>query len=73
MRPYFIAAMAGALAFASLTINGCANQAGTPTKAAEGADPAKKTYSQHDLERTGQTTTGAALEKADPSIERTRR
>jgi len=68
MRPYFVAAMTGA--FATLILAGCANQNTTPTKATEGADPGKKTYSQHDLERTGQSTTGAALESADASIRR---
>jgi hypothetical protein len=69
MRTYFFAAMTGALAFATLTLTGCANQNTPPTTASEGADPGKKTYTQHDLERTGQAQTGQALETADPSIE----
>lgn len=73
MRPYFIAAMTGALVFATLTFTGCANQNTPPTTAAEGADPGKRTYTQHDLERTGQAQTGQALESADPSIQAPRR
>jgi len=71
MRYYFFVAGTGALAFAALTFTGCANQ-GTTT-ASEGADPGKSTYSQHDLERTGQAQTGPALESADPSIQGPRR
>jgi hypothetical protein len=69
MRPYFFVAMKGVLAFVTLTFTGCANQNTPPTTASEGADPAKKTYTQHDLERTGQAQTGQALESADPSIQ----
>jgi hypothetical protein len=69
MKSYFFAAMTGTLAFVTLTFTGCANQNTPPTTAAEGANPSKKTYTQHDLERTGQSQTGQALESADPSIQ----
>jgi hypothetical protein len=70
MKRYVLAAMTVALSF--LILEGCTNE---PTvrnarvaRNASNSNPDQDTYSQQDLERTGQVPLGEALEKNDPAI-----
>lgn len=49
----------------TLWMCGCANQAQTSAN----TDPNRSTYTQEDLNKTGQQETGPALEAANPSIQ----
>ena len=70
MKRYVLAAMTVALSF--LILEACTNE---PTvrnaqvaRNASNSNPTERVYSQHDLERTGETQVGPGLEKADPDI-----
>ena len=70
MKRYILAVMSVALSF--LIFEGCTNEptarnAGN-TRGASNTNPNERVYSQQDLERTGETQVGPALEKADPDI-----
>jgi hypothetical protein len=48
---------------------GCANQASTTTTTTTSdADPGRRTYSNQDLNKTGRTQTGEAVQALDPSV-----
>jgi hypothetical protein len=70
MKRYVLAAMTVALSF--LILEGCTNEptarTARNTRGASNTNPSERVYSQHDLERTGETQVGPALEKADPDI-----
>jgi hypothetical protein len=48
------------------TIGGCADQSST---AQSTANPTDRTYNRRDLQRTGENTTGGAVQKLDPSAQ----
>ena len=58
-----------ALTLASVMLSGCATQTTTATTTAPKTDQTmKKVYTREDLRRTGESETGPALEKVDPSV-----
>jgi hypothetical protein len=60
-----------ALALASLTLSGCTTHTHTATTTAPKKDSnLKKVYTREDLNRTGESDTGEALEKVDPAVRR---
>jgi hypothetical protein len=66
MKTSFSFAVVASLAM--FTIAGCANrQSSQPT--ASDTNPASRTYTREDLNKTGRQQTGPALEAADPSVQ----
>lgn len=59
----FLAAMAAVSIF---TLVGCAHERPAPTAA--DTNPAHRTYTREDLNKTGRHQTGPALEAVDPSV-----
>jgi hypothetical protein len=68
MKHHLFAAMIVALSV--FIVPGCANNQPTTAAATANDDPARKTYTQHDLERSGEARPGRALEKIDPDVSR---
>ena len=69
MKRYVLGAMI--VAFSFLILEGCTNEPmarNARDTRASNTNPNERVYSQQDLERTGETQVGPALEKADPDI-----
>jgi hypothetical protein len=66
MKTSFLLAVMGSLGM--FTIAGCANQQPSQATAFD-TNPTARTYTQEDLEKTGQPNTGRALEAADPAVQ----
>jgi hypothetical protein len=62
---YFLAAVM--VAIAVFDFAGCANNQQTTT-ASTSTNPAARTYSGNDLQKTGRQTSGEALQAVDPSV-----
>ena len=59
---------AAIVAVSPLIVAGCANQ--QPSKpAVSDTNPASRTYTREELDKTGRHQTGPALEAADPSVQ----
>ena len=58
----------GFLALAGLALSGCATDTETTTTTAQTDQTKKRVHTQEELRRTGESETGPALEKVDPSI-----
>ena len=58
----------GLLAVAGLALASCATTETTTTTTAETDTTTKKVHTREELRKTGESETGAALEKVDPSI-----
>ena len=56
-------------AFAALVLSGCATD--STTTAAETDQTKKRTHTREELRKTGESETGPALEKVDPSVRTT--
>lgn len=56
------------LAATGLALAGCATTETTTTTTAETDTTRKKVHTREELRKTGESETGAALEKVDPSI-----
>jgi outer membrane biogenesis lipoprotein LolB len=56
------------LALAGFVLAGCATPTTTTTTAAETDQTKKRVHTREELRKTGESETGAALEKVDPSI-----
>jgi hypothetical protein len=57
------------VALSAFTFAGCANNQPTTAAANRSNDnPSRKVYTQHDLERSGESDTGRALQKIDPDV-----
>ena len=57
------------LAVSTLMLSACATSSTTTTATTTEPDPTKKrVHTQEDLKKTGQSETGAALEKVDPAV-----
>lgn len=57
------------LAVATLVLSSCATDTTTTTTTAAETDQTKKrTHTQEELRKTGESETGPALEKVDPSV-----
>jgi hypothetical protein len=54
------------VALASLALSGCATP--TETTTTTETDPTKRVHTQEELKKTGESDTGAALEKVDASV-----
>ena len=68
-RAIFVCAIVSASVIACATTTHPANPKATADKtAADMSTSPKRTYSQKDIERTGQTNVGDALQMLDPSI-----
>lgn len=61
------------LAVAGLVLSGCATDTTTTTTttAAEADQTKKRTHTREELRKTGESETGPALEKVDPSVRTT--
>ena len=59
-----------AVAFISLVLSGCAKDRETMVQATEQTQ--KRTHTQQELQKTGESETGAALEKTDAAVRTTR-
>ena len=58
-----------ALTLASVMLSGCATQSTTATTTAPETDQTlKRVHTQEELRKTGESETGPALEKVDPSV-----
>ena len=55
------------IAFATLMLSGCATDT-TTTTTAQTERTTKKVHTQEELRKTGESETGPALEKVDPSV-----
>ncbi len=56
------------IAIVSVALSGCANHQETMTEST--TDPTqKRVHTQEELRKTGETQTGPALEKVDPSVQ----
>jgi hypothetical protein len=67
MKTRYLAFSFGALA--SLMLSGCATDTTTTTTTtAETDQTRKRVHTREELKKTGETETGAALEKVDPSV-----
>jgi PBP1b-binding outer membrane lipoprotein LpoB len=64
MKCYLFAAMVVASGF---MFTGCANEPATATKASA-ANPTDRTYTRDDLQKTGRTQTGEAVQALDPAV-----
>jgi outer membrane biogenesis lipoprotein LolB len=60
--------LCGLLALGTLVLSGCASTTETTTTTAETDQTTKRVHTQEDLKKTGQSETGAALEKVDASV-----
>jgi hypothetical protein len=56
------------IAIASVALSGCANQKETMVQSTTDQTQ-KRVHTQEELRKTGETQTGPALEKVDPSIQ----
>lgn len=56
------------LAVAGLILSGCTTTTETMTTTQSQTDPTKRVHTQEELRKTGQSETGPALEKVDPSV-----
>jgi hypothetical protein len=54
----------GLLAAGGLVFSGCASDMTTQTQ----TDPAKRVHTQEELRKSGESESGAALEKTDPAV-----
>lgn len=59
------------LALVALVISGCATDTTTTTTTAETDQTKKRVHTQEKLKTTGESETGPALEKVDPSVRTT--
>lgn len=57
-----------ALAAASFVFSGCTTERTTTTTTTNTDQTQKRVYTQAELRKTGETDTGRALEKVDPSV-----
>jgi PBP1b-binding outer membrane lipoprotein LpoB len=55
----------------AITWAGCANQATTTASNTAKREPLQWTHSQEELQKTGRTQTGDALQAVDPSVQTT--
>jgi hypothetical protein len=62
--------LAAIAAFSMFAVVGCANQQSLQPTVSD-TNPASRTYTQEDLNKTGHHQTGPALEAADPSLQAT--
>ncbi|MFL6521685.1 MAG: hypothetical protein ACJ8NS_15820 [Chthoniobacterales bacterium] len=62
-----------ALALGSLALTGCTTTETTETTTTAQTNPSRRTYSQDQLQSTGEAQTGPALERTDPAISQSRR
>ncbi|HEX4632060.1 MAG TPA: hypothetical protein VH188_13965 [Chthoniobacterales bacterium] len=62
-----------ALALGSLALAGCTTSDTTATTTTAQTNPSRRTYSQDELQSTGEAQTGPALERVDPAVSRSRR
>jgi hypothetical protein len=65
MRTHHIALCT--LALASVVLSGCANES-TTTLPPKTDQTEKRVHTQEELQKTGESETGPALEKVDPSV-----
>jgi hypothetical protein len=64
---YFLRAFATAIAISTFTVSGCAdNQEAAATSTS--TNPAARTRTSDDLQRTGRQSAGEALQASDPAI-----
>jgi outer membrane biogenesis lipoprotein LolB len=56
------------IAIASLVLSGCASQKEETVTQSTTDQTEKRVHTQEELQKTGQSETGAALEKVDPAV-----
>jgi hypothetical protein len=66
MKNYYVLVVAGISAVA-MTLAGCANQ--STTSNAPTREPGQSTHTQEELQKTGRSQTGDALQEVDPSVQ----